>query len=118
MINRVVTIGAIFLTLLTAAAGRSATAPQPPERPMPGLTLTTPAFPDGSEVPPRFTQSSENPMSPKLEWTNVPANTVTFALIMHDPDVARERKTEDMLHWVVFNIPGTARELPEDVPDA
>ena len=117
MINREVTIGAIFLALLTAAAGpSSAQGQRGGAPPMPGLTLTTPAFADGSEVPPRFTQSSQNPMSPKLEWTNVPANTVTFALIMHDPDVARERKTEDMLHWVVFNIPGTARDLPEDVP--
>src|SRR5476651_2399482 len=115
MIARVVTIGAIFFALLAGPARPSAAQGQrggPP--PAPGLTLTTPAFADGSEVPSRFTQSSQNPISPRLEWTNVPANTVTFALIMHDPDVARERKTEDMLHWVMFNIPGTARDLPED----
>lgn len=82
----------------------------------PGLTLTTPAFADGSEIPPKYTQSDPNPVSPKLEWTNVPANTVTFALILHDPDVAIQRKTEDVLHWMIFNIPGTARELPEGVP--
>jgi Raf kinase inhibitor-like YbhB/YbcL family protein len=82
----------------------------------PGLTLTTTAFPDGGEVPPKFTMSDPNAVSPKLEWTNVPANTVTFALILHDPDVALQRKNEDVLHWMIFNIPGTARELPEGVP--
>lgn len=94
-----------------AAQGRGQ---QPPARP--GLTLTTTAFQDGGEIPARYTQSDPNPVSPRLQWTNVPDNTVSFALIMHDPDVARMRTTEDMLHWMAFNIPGTARELPENVP--
>jgi Raf kinase inhibitor-like YbhB/YbcL family protein len=37
-------------------------------------------------------------------------------LILHDPDVAIEKKTEDVLHWLIFNIPGTATGLPEGVP--
>ncbi len=82
----------------------------------PGLTLTTTAFADGAEVPPQYTQASQNAPSPKLEWTNVPNGTVSFALIMHDPDVALQRKLDDVLHWMVFNIPGTARELPEGMP--
>jgi Raf kinase inhibitor-like YbhB/YbcL family protein len=82
----------------------------------PGLTLTTTAFEDGSIIPPKFAQSVPNPVSPKLQWTNVPANTVSFVLIMHDPDGAPGKKLEDVLHWMVFNIPGTARELPENVP--
>jgi Raf kinase inhibitor-like YbhB/YbcL family protein len=60
--------------------------------------------------------ASENAVSPKLEWTNVPPGTVTFALIFHDPDVAIQRKIDDVLHWMAFNIPGTARELPEGMP--
>ena len=84
--------------------------------PRPGLTLTTSAFSDGGEIPARFTQSDPNAVSPKLEWTNVPAGTVTFALILHDPDVALQKKTDDVLHWMIFNIPGTAHELAEGVP--
>lgn len=84
--------------------------------PRPGLTLTTSAFSDGGEIPARFTQNDPNAVSPKLEWTNVPTGTVTFALILHDPDVALQRKTDDVLHWMIFNIPGTAHELPEGVP--
>ena len=85
---------------------------------MPGLTLTTPAFADGDVIPDKFTQNATRPVSPRLEWTNVPANTVSFALIMHDPDTAPQKRTEDILHWMAFNIPGTARELPEGVPAA
>lgn len=92
---------------------------QPPQGaavPGPGLTLTTTAFADGSEIPKKYTQADPNPVSPKLEWSSVPPNTVSFALIMHDPDVAPQKKTEDILHWMAFNIPGAARELSEGLP--
>src|SRR5579862_5539790 len=82
----------------------------------PGMTLTSPAFADGSEIPAKYTQSVETPVSPKLEWTNVPPNTASFVLILHDPDVALQKKTDDVLHWMIFNIPGSERELPENVP--
>ena len=85
---------------------------------MPGLTLTTTAFADGSEIPPKFTQSSPNPVSPRLEWTHVPANTAAFVLIMHDPEAVTNRKTEDRLHWMLVNIPASTHELPEGVPTA
>jgi Raf kinase inhibitor-like YbhB/YbcL family protein len=89
-------------------AGGGGRGPQPP-----GLALTTTAFPDGGEVPTRFTSADPNAVSPKLEWTNVPMGTVTFALIMHDPDVALQKKLDDVLHWMAFNIPGAATSLPE-----
>jgi len=82
----------------------------------PGLTLTSSAFPDGGEIPNKYTQAEQNPPSPKLEWSNVPNGVVTFALILQDPDVALQKKMDDVLHWAVFNIPGTARELPEGIP--
>jgi Raf kinase inhibitor-like YbhB/YbcL family protein len=84
----------------------------------PGLTLTTTAFSDGAEIPSKYTQSDPNAVSPKLQWTNVPPNTVSFTLILHDPDAALQRKTDDVLHWMIFNIPGNAGELPEGVPNA
>ena len=80
----------------------------------PGLALTTTAFPDGGEIPAKYV--GMDGVSPKLEWTNVPMGTVTFVLIMHDPDVALQRRIDDVLHWMAFNIPGTARELPEAMP--
>ena len=108
--KRILSISAIVL----AAGFVLAQAPKGPPRP--GLTLTTAAFPDGGEVPARFTQSDPNAVSPKLEWTNVPPGTVTFTLILHDPDVAIQKKLGDVLHWMAFNIPGTATSLPEAMP--
>jgi Raf kinase inhibitor-like YbhB/YbcL family protein len=95
------------------AAGQASA---PKAAPKPGLTLTSPAFEDGAIIPNKYTAAVPNPVSPQLEWTHVPDNTVSFALIMRDPDVARQRTTEDMLHWLAFNIPGSATSSPEGVP--
>lgn len=105
---------AIAAGVVSASAQTPAAAPAMP--PKPGLTLTTTAFPDGGEIPVKYTSSAENPVSPKLEWSNVPNGTVSFVLICHDPDTARDKKLEDVLHWLVINIPGTARSLPEGMP--
>lgn len=104
----------ISCAVLIGAGFVLAQAPKAPPRP--GLTLTTTAFQDGGEVPAKYTQSDPNAVSPKLEWTNVPTGTVTFALILHDPDVAIQKKTGDVLHWMIFNIPGSATSLSEGMP--
>jgi Raf kinase inhibitor-like YbhB/YbcL family protein len=93
-------------------AGQLAAGAQPPR---PALTLTTPAFQDGREIPVKYTQAGEQ-VSPALNWTNVPPDTQSFVLHMRDPDVARNRGTEDQVHWLVWNIPGAATGLPEGVP--
>src|SRR5580700_8505899 len=82
----------------------------------PGLSLSTTAFADGAVIPDKFTARSSPPASPRLQWTNVPANTASFALILHDLDEAVHGTTADVLHWMAFNIPGSARELPEGIP--
>jgi Raf kinase inhibitor-like YbhB/YbcL family protein len=82
----------------------------------PGLTLTSPDFEDGGVIPNQFTQAVPDAKSPKLEWTHVPPGVMSFAIILHDPDVAIQRKTGDVLHWMIFNIPGTATGLPGGVP--
>jgi Raf kinase inhibitor-like YbhB/YbcL family protein len=111
---RVLSICALAFLMNAGTGAAQDKTPKAPPRP--GLTLTTPAFNDGAEIPSKYTQSVSNPVSPKLEWTNVPPNTVSFVLHMHDPDVALQHTTNDMLHWMVFNIPGNAHELPEGVP--
>jgi Raf kinase inhibitor-like YbhB/YbcL family protein len=115
-ITRISALGTALFTL--AAITAVAQGPAPKKGPAgPGLTLTTPAFPDGSEIPDKYTQKAgPAAVSPKLEWDHVPMGTVSFTLILHDPDVALMRNTDDVLHWMIFNIPGTAKELPEGVP--
>ncbi len=82
----------------------------------PGMVLTSPDFQDGGIIPDRFTAVVPNQPSPRLEWSNVPEGTVSFVLIVHDPDNAMRRMPEDTLHWLVFNIPGAARALDGGQP--
>jgi Raf kinase inhibitor-like YbhB/YbcL family protein len=107
------------LVLFSAAVGAMAqTPPTPAPVPTkPRLALTTDAFDDGGIIPNKFTMAAEGtPVSPKLTWTNVPDGTVSFALLLIDPDTAVMKKTDEVLHWMIFNIPGTAHGLPEGVP--
>jgi hypothetical protein len=82
----------------------------------PGLTLTSPDFTDGGVIPNKYTQSDPMPVSPKLEWANVPPGVVSFTLILHDPDGAPGKQSEDVLHWMAFNIPGSATGLSGGQP--
>lgn len=112
---KVILLLSVFLP--TAGIGLAiAQAPPPPATP--GLTLSSPAFADGSVIPNKFSQADPKPVSPKLEWTNVPPNTASFVLMAIDPDTALQKTTEEVIHWIAFNIPGTLRELPEGVPVA
>ena len=87
----------------------------------PAMTLTIPGFPDGGQIPVRFSQAAEGAApgegtSPAISWAGVPAGTQSFVLNMHDMDVVRNKTTDDQAHWVVWNIPATATGLPEGVP--
>ena len=90
-----------------------ATGAQPPS--VPPLTLTTTAFADGAVIPNKYTQAGEQ-VSPALSWTNVPTGTQSFVLHMRDPDVARNKTTEDQVHWLVWGIPGSATGMAEGQP--
>ncbi len=95
-----------------AAQGPGKKGPAPP-----AMRLTSTAFPDGSVIPDKYTQAVPNAVSPELQWTNVPMGTVSFVLLFHDPDVALQRKLDDVTHWIMWNIPGTATKLDEGVKE-
>jgi hypothetical protein len=79
------------------------------------LIIAITGFADGSDISLKFTAAGSQ-TSPEITWINTPAGTVTFLLHMHDMDVSRSHTTDDQLHWLVWNIPGTATGLPEGVP--
>jgi Raf kinase inhibitor-like YbhB/YbcL family protein len=66
-------------------------------------------------MPKRYTCEGEN-VSPPLAWSGAPEGARSFALIVDDPD-APDPKAPKMtwVHWVLYNIPSTATELPEAV---
>lgn len=79
------------------------------------MTLTSPAFTDGGMIPMKHAQAGHD-VSPPLSWTGAPDSTRSFVLMVHDLDAATGDGTDDMLHWMVWNIPGTATSLPEGFP--
>jgi len=88
------------------AAGRGG--PRPPP-----LILSSPAITDGGNIPDKYTVASQAPVTVPLSWTNVPAGTQSFVLIVHDVDVVIAKGMGDNPHWIVFNIPATATSLAE-----
>lgn len=79
------------------------------------MTLTTAAWPDGGQIPVKYTQAGDQ-VSPALAWANAPDGTASFVLLFHDLDAATAGGTDDILHWMLWNIPGTATSIPEGVP--
>jgi len=75
------------------------------------MELTSSAFSQGQSIPDKFSCKGED-VSPVLSWGEPPAGTQSFAFIMDDPDAPAG--TWD--HWVLFNIPASARGLPEGYP--
>lgn len=49
-------------------------------------------------------------ISPQLHWSDAPAGTLSFALIVHDPDAPAPG---GFYHWVVYDIAPETSELPE-----
>ncbi len=108
---------AIFCATMLVGASGMALAQTPAAPPATPMTLTSSAFADGAVIPDKYTQASPSPVSPALSWDNAPAGTMSFALIMHDPDTAPNKGSADVLHWIAFNIPATAHALPENMPN-
>ncbi len=118
MKNKLIASGSVLLALAVGAAlaqdkGKGG-APKAP--PTPGMALSSPDFEDGGVIPDKYTQAVPMPVSPRLVFGNIPAGTMSFALIMHDPDNALKKNPDDVLHWMIFNIPGTAKGLDGGLP--
>lgn len=79
------------------------------------MTLSTTAWTDGGTIPTKYAQPGHE-LSPPLAWTGAPDSTVSFVLIVHDPNAAAGNGLDDVLHWLVWNIPGSSRALSEGVP--
>jgi len=112
------TLATLAVLLLAVVVPAGAQAPATP--PTPAMVLTVSGFPDGGQIPVRFSQAAPGAApgegtSPAMTWTNVPPGTQSFVINFRDLDVARNRTTEDQAHWVVWNIPATTTSLPEGV---
>jgi Raf kinase inhibitor-like YbhB/YbcL family protein len=98
------------------------------------MILKSESFREGAAIPGEFAFAVIDPKNhvalsknrnPQLTWSDAPAGTRSFAVVMHDPDVpskgddvnkeGREIPASlpriDFFHWVLMDIPPTAREI-------
>lgn len=74
------------------------------------MKITSSAFQNNESIPSKYTCDGEN-VSPPLEISDVPAEAKSLALIVDDPDAPL---AGGFVHWVVFNIDPTTKEIREN----
>ena len=131
LIPTTIALFALCSTLLLAQQ-RGAPPPAPPANPaapapagqrgggrgrgaIQAMTLTSTAWPDGSTIPAQYTQAGDD-MSPPLAWSGAPDGIVSYVLVMHDLDAPIGNGADDLLHWMLWNIPASARGVGEGQP--
>ncbi len=99
---------AVLPTLPPALASTPAApaSPSPTGGQVANIQLTSSAFAPGAPIPRLYTCDDKN-ISPPLQWSDPPRATQSIALITDDPDAG------GFVHWVVYNLPATARSLPQ-----
>ena len=75
------------------------------------FTISTSSFQNGGEIPKKFTCDAAD-VSPEFSWSDVPAGSVTVAMIADDPDAPAGTWT----HWILYGLPAAITHLPEGVP--
>ncbi len=96
------------LAAAVTLAGASPLAAQAPST----FVVESPAMRTGEMMPRDFTPDARN-VSPPLTWRGLPENTRQLAVICQDHGAGRP---PPWVHWILYNIPGTARGLPEAIP--
>jgi Raf kinase inhibitor-like YbhB/YbcL family protein len=116
----------LVMTLLLLGIGNAAAqqapaqqaAPPPPSK----FKLMSSAYSEGSQIPTQYSCADTNASSPALQWSNPPAATVSFAVILHDTDAAPGKGTMDVTHWIFWNVPASSASVggnvkPDSSPD-
>jgi Raf kinase inhibitor-like YbhB/YbcL family protein len=68
------------------------------------------AFAEGGTIPRLHTCEGAD-VSPSLEWSDAPSGTLSFALLVEDPDAPAGTWT----HWMLWDIPAKVRTLAQGV---
>jgi len=76
------------------------------------IVVESPTLKADQPMPREYSADGRN-VSPPLSWSNVPAATKEFAVVLEDPDAGNP---PPFVHWVIYKIPATAKGLPENIP--
>ncbi|MBJ8347967.1 YbhB/YbcL family Raf kinase inhibitor-like protein [Antrihabitans sp. YC2-6] len=69
------------------------------------MRISSGAFADEGWIPVEHSVDGSGSLAP-LEFADVPDGARSLALVVHDPDVPRDRRPDGNFdHWVVWNIP-------------
>lgn len=79
------------------------------------LTITSPAFQQGGQIPSRFTcDAGPAAVNPQLVFGNVPSKAQSLVLIMDDPDVPKTLvPSGEFVHWLKWDIAPTSTGIAE-----
>jgi para-nitrobenzyl esterase len=91
----------LALTLIAAKDGRT-------------LTVSSPAFKDGGDIPFENTQYRGN-VFPGLKWSKGPKATQSYVVIMQDTDAVV--KGDAILHWTLYDVPAAVTQLDAGMTD-
>ena len=76
------------------------------------MTLSSPAFVDGGDLPTEFTCDG-NRASPPLQWSDPPAGTKSFAIVMHHTPGPGDMH----VYLLLYDIPAATRGLAKNARD-
>ena len=107
----------ILLAVSLATAMAQDKAKQGKMPPPPPLKLSIAAFSDGGDIPVKFTCSAQpSAVSPAMQWSVVPTGTVTFAMILHDPDAQLRARLSLLVLLLQGRLPAGLATAPAVVP--
>lgn len=77
------------------------------------MKITSPAFENEGSIPSKYTCDGQD-KSPPLEFSGVPEDAKSLALVVDDPDAP----TKTWVHWMIHGISPSSEGIPEDsTPD-
>lgn len=78
------------------------------------FTISSTAFKTGENIPVKYTAFNGMNINPPLMWTNKPAGTQSFLLVMYDRTFCSGRAdTVCRSHWIVKDIPAVTAAISE-----
>jgi Raf kinase inhibitor-like YbhB/YbcL family protein len=75
------------------------------------MEIKSSAFENNGIIPSKYSCDNVN-ISPPLEFSNIPENTKSIALICDDPDAP----SKVWVHWVIYDLPPNTKNLDEGIP--
>lgn len=96
-----------FQSIAIATTIAATIAPAPETAPNSNFALAG-QWTDGGAISPKYTCAGDS-ISPPLQFSGVPAGTVTLGLVLTDQDA------NGIVHWAVANIPAVSTNIAEGV---